>query len=551
MYTVRTIWPLGSWKVPFPQQKSPSDGGDGREFLKKDSGRGNGKKFSFSFFYFEIIMLETICKNTEDFIQRMPKDVRKQYGQFFTSIETARFMASLFSIPPKKEKLSILDAGAGSGILCIALLERLSQKLSAGTDIKITCYENDPSILPLLQENLQAAKAESNLNVTLEIITDNYIISQRHDLNNDLFTTPDNKKYDLIIGNPPYKKIGKKAPEAAVLKEVCHGAPNLYFLFAAMGIYNLKDNAEMVYITPRSWTSGAYFQLFRKYLFTHAVLSRIHLFESRSKVFDKENVLQETMIFKIKKTSDAPESIPVSTTENNKDFADIHLINIPYNLIISGPTYYVHLVTEETEIRALRSVNRLSHTLTDLGLKMKTGLVVDFRSKDLLRKEPEKDAIPLIYSQHIRDGRVRFPQGKNNEYIIKVRKGLMQENKNYLFVKRFTSKEERRRLQCGIYLKRYLPEFSYISSQNKVNFIDGKSGISECCIYGLYVIFNSTLYDTYYRALNGSTQVNSTEINSLPMPSMQTIEAMGKELLHTKNLSELHCNQILESHIYG
>ncbi|MCK9183503.1 MAG: Eco57I restriction-modification methylase domain-containing protein [Fibrobacteraceae bacterium] len=496
-------------------------------------------------------MLEIICKNTEAFIQRMPKTLRKQYGQFFTSMETARFMASLFSIPEKREELSILDAGAGSGILCVALLERLSCELSASTSVKITCYENDPSILPLLKKNLETAKAESPIKVALEIKTGNYIVSQRDDLGDDLFATPDNRKYDLIIGNPPYKKIGKSAPEAAVLKEVCHGAPNLYFLFATMGIHNLKDGAEMVYITPRSWTSGAYFEQFRKYLFTHAVLSRIHLFESRNKVFDKESVLQETMIFKLKKTSDTPRTIPISTTESNRDFANIRTIDIPYDVIVSGPTYYVHLVTDETEIRALRSINKFSHTLADLGLKMKTGLVVDFRSRDLLRKEPEKDAIPLIYSQHIREGRVRFPQGKDNEYIIKVRKGLMQENKNYLFVKRFTSKEERRRLQCGIYLKRYLPGFPYISSQNKVNFIDGKSGISECVIYGLYVIFNSTLYDTYYRALNGSTQVNSTEINSLPMPSMQAIESMGKELLHTKDLSEVHCNQILESHVYG
>ena len=74
------------------------------------------------------------------------------------------------------------------------------------------------------------------------------------------------KKFDLIIGNPPYKKISKDAPEALAMPEVCHGAPNLYFLFAAMGIFNLKENGQMVYITPRSWTSGAYFESFRKYL---------------------------------------------------------------------------------------------------------------------------------------------------------------------------------------------------------------------------------------------------------------------------------------------
>ena len=182
---------------------------------------------------------------------------------------------------------------------------------------------------------------------------------------------------------------------------------------------------------------------------------------------------------------------------------------------------------------------------------MKTGLVVDFRPRELLRDSADDSTIPLIYSMHIKDGRVRFPQGKEKEYIVKDRKGLMQENRNYLFVKRFTAKEERRRLQCGIYLKRYLSSFTYISSQNKVNFIDGLQGLSECVVYGLYVIFNSTLYDVYYRILNGSTQVNSTEINAMPVPDMSVIEAMGKQLIAAKNLSVEQCNNILNHYVNG
>ena len=92
---------------------------------------------------------------------------------------------------------------------------------------------------------------------------------------------------------------------------------------------------------------------------------------------------------------------------------------------------------------------------------------------------------------------------------------------------------------------------SYISSQNKVNFIDGLQGLSECVVYGLYVIFNSTLYDVYYRILNGSTQVNSTEINAMPVPDMSVIEAMGKQLIAAKNLSVEQCNNILNHYVNG
>ena len=118
-----------------------------------------------------------------------------------------------------------------------------------------------------------------------------------------------------------------------------------------------------------------------------------------------------------------------------------------------------------------------------------------------------------------------------------------------MLLKRCTAKEEHRRLQCRVYLKRYLPNCTYISTQNKVNFIDGIQEISECLVYGLYVLYNSTLYDMYYRILNGSTQVNSTEMNEIPVPSLSIIEKMGKELMKTKNLSEAHCDEILNSYI--
>ena len=180
---------------------------------------------------------------------------------------------------------------------------------------------------------------------------------------------------------------------------------------------------------------------------------------------------------------------------------------------------------------------------------MKTGLTVDFRNREALRDDAETDAVPLFYSQHIQNGKVVFPAGKDHEYIVTEQNGLLQKNTNYLFVKRFTAKEEHRRLQCGVYLARKHPEYTEISTQNKINFICGLRELSECVVYGLYVLFNSTLYDTYYRILNGSTQVNSTEINSMPVPPMDTIEKMGKELIRVRDMSETTCDNILRSYI--
>ena len=60
-------------------------------------------------------LLDFAIQTTNKYIDEMPKSQRKKHGQFFTSKETAVFMAELFEVPVDKEQLHILDAGAGSG----------------------------------------------------------------------------------------------------------------------------------------------------------------------------------------------------------------------------------------------------------------------------------------------------------------------------------------------------------------------------------------------------------------------------------------------------
>ena len=87
-------------------------------------------------------MLDKVRESTNGYIDTMPKKERKKYGQFFTSMETARFMANLYDITSDMTKISVLDAGAGSGILACAFLERMERLPFVG-EIEETCYENE------------------------------------------------------------------------------------------------------------------------------------------------------------------------------------------------------------------------------------------------------------------------------------------------------------------------------------------------------------------------------------------------------------------------
>ena len=48
-------------------------------------------------------LLDFAIQTTNQYIDQIPKSQRKKYGQFFTSKETAIFMADLFDVPAGKQ----------------------------------------------------------------------------------------------------------------------------------------------------------------------------------------------------------------------------------------------------------------------------------------------------------------------------------------------------------------------------------------------------------------------------------------------------------------
>ncbi|RHR25120.1 hypothetical protein DWX43_18770 [Clostridium sp. AF19-22AC] len=114
----------------------------------------------------------------------------------------------------------------------------------------------------------------------------------------------------------------------------------------------------------------------------------------------------------------------ITSSQNNNDFENVTELRAPYGVIVSGADKYVYWVTDQNEIEVLEKLNRLGHTLPDIGLKMKTGLTVDFRNRNILRDESEVGAIPPFYSQHIQDGIVRFSINKEHEYVVTDQRGL-------------------------------------------------------------------------------------------------------------------------------
>ena len=482
------------------------------------------------------MILDKVIDVTKKYIDTKNKNERKKIGQFFTSKETANFMSNLSKI--NKSSIRILDAGAGTGILSIALLEKLDNNKNI-KEIEIDLYENDENIVDILEKNISSSK------LLLKKLTNYNIIQKNFILDDDI----EKEKYDVIISNPPYKKIGKNDVEAKKMEKVIYGQPNLYFLFMAKAVELLKLNGEMIFIVPRSWTSGTYFKKFREMFLENTRLTNIHLFVSRDKVFNKENVLQETMILRAVKTKEKQNKVQITQSNSNEDFDKIIKYDIEYDVCIEKENErYVYLPINDDDIKVLQTVNEFDTKLKDIGLKLKTGLTVDFRNEKYIEKYATNENVPLFSSIHFKNGFVNFPsEDEELQYINKDNTALLQKNTNYLFIKRFSSKEESRRIQPAMFFKNEFESYDYISTENHINFIgsiDNKE-LSKDLVYGLYGLYNSTLYDKYYRLLNGSTQVNATEINNIPIPNEEEIKKIGKKLQEKISVTTEVCDNIL------
>ncbi|MCB4762710.1 MAG: Eco57I restriction-modification methylase domain-containing protein [Sulfurovum sp.] len=458
-------------------------------------------------------LLKTIEYKASVYAKTTSSDQKKQLGQFFTDYRIADYMANLFSFKmPKTNTIEILDCGTGHGILSISLLNILIQK--GYTNFDLTLYEIDPGVLRDLHQNLLSYKKEyPNITLNYRVIEKNFILD------------PIKKKFDLIISNPPYFKLKKESLEAKAMIYLIHGQPNIYMLFMAKSADLLKGTGEMVFITPRSFTSGAYFKRFREYLLDTVSLDHIHIFNTRKKHFKNESILQETIITKFSKQK--TQNITISSSEDST-FSHIEELSTTKDLIVEKYRNIICIPSSTDDLKMLDLFHAAPNTLQDLGYRISTGKVVTFRNKELLSTTPqslfdkEKEYRPLLWMHNFKNDDLLFPLDHKKEQYIEFSdrsKALLIPTQNYLLIKRFSSKEQHRRINIGYLYKKDLPS-TYVGLENHLNYLyrkDRELTKQEMKKLGSFLV--SAEVDQYFRILNGNTQVNAADILNLPVPT--------------------------------
>lgn len=454
---------------------------------------------------------------------------KSELGQFLTPSSVAKFMASLFDKNTISNP-SILDAGAGIGSLTSAFLSRLiSDGLSK--QASITAIEIDEILREKLSNTLLLFKDTLNLNS--QVIDADFIEWATNTLLDEesLLSSLNTKlRFSHAILNPPYKKIMSNSRHRKLLRSVGIETVNLYSAFVALTIELMEDHGQIVAIIPRSFCNGPYFRPFRKLLLEKTAIKHMHLFDSRDKAFKDDEVLQENVILLLERGM-KQSTVKVSTSKDDS-FSDYEVNCYPFEKIVQpkDSEFFIHIPTSN-EASFIDRYPSVCFSLKEIGVEVSTGPIVDFRVKGHLRENPEEGTVPLFYPNHFVGPLTEWPKvmkKPNAVFVDENMKKWLYPNGYYTVVKRFSSKEEKRRIVAGV-LTPSSVDYSEVGFENGLNVLHHqKQGIPAELAFGLYAYLNSTEVDKYFRVFNGHTQVNATDLRTMKFPSKGKIEEFGR-----------------------
>ncbi|OXM83693.1 Eco57I restriction-modification methylase domain-containing protein [Paenibacillus rigui] len=472
-------------------------------------------------------LLEKVDNTRIEANQLLNSKKRSELGQFMTPMSVAKYMASLFREKHLKAHY-ILDAGAGVGSLTCAYLERLINN-NLAQSANVVAFEIDSILRGHLTNSIQMFSEK--LNLSSQIMSDDFIEWAVQTLldNKTLLDQNNQLRVTHAILNPPYKQIASDSRHRKLLRSVGIETGNLYSAFIALSLALMEEGGQIVAIIPRSFCNGPYFRRFRQYLLEKAAIHHLHLFESRDKAFKDNEVLQENVIIMLERGG-IQGDVTVSTSTDGS-FNDYVTKTRPFERIVSSTDTekFIHIPTSSVENPIVES-DKIIYSLQDIGVQVSTGPVVDFRTRGSLRAMPEENTVPLFYPNHFVGQYTEWPKEmKNPNAIIRddTTEKSMYPNGYYTVVKRFSSKEEKKRVVAGV-LDPEKFDTDVVAFENSLNVLhSNKQGIPRELAYGLFVYLNSTLVDQYFRIFNGHTQVNATDLRTMKFPSKQVLMELG------------------------
>jgi adenine-specific DNA-methyltransferase len=467
--------------------------------------------------------------------QKLQQSQRGKKGQFLTPSSVASLMAGMFEF--NSQDISLLDAGAGIGSLLSAVVCEICQRPKKPRILQITAYEVDIILIEYLKQVLELCASECQrcgIVFASEIRQVDFIQDAVDRIHPTLFTQPQKSEFTHAIINPPYAKINAKSQTRTLLRSLGVETSNLYAGFAVAAAKLLAPNGELVSITPRSFCSGLYFRDFRKVFLEMMALRQLHLFESRQLPFQDDAVLQETIIMRATKQTDKHENILITSSNSaDDDLISSHQLRYCDAVNPQDADRIIRILPDRASQQVVEKMSQFTCRLEELGLTVSTGKVVDFRVRSNLRLAPENGTMPLIYPANFSAGGIEYPAVTRKPQALAVTEknaALFVPNEHYVLTKRFSSKEEKKRIVAVVWNADRI-KYPKVGFENHLNYFHQRGrGLNLTLARGLAIYLNSSLVDAFFRLFNGNTQVNATDLRNLKYPNLEQLILLGDRI---------------------
>ena len=272
----------------------------------------------------------------------------------------------------------------------------------------------------------------------------------------------DARRFDLIIGNPPYGRVRLSADERSRFRRSLHGHANLYGLFLDSALRMLRPDGGVAFLTPTSFLGGLYFSRLRRLLSRQAPLRRIDFVETRTNVFD--DVLQETCLALF-----APDRGPTPCAGRGHA-ASVGSLHVGQRGVRVEEIGRVRVQADDGEPWLLprtrrqadlvRGAGRLVGRLPDIGYQISTGPLVWNRHKHQIRTRPGPNTFPLVWAEAVRPEGFSFDYRTRDHAFVELEPGqehlLLREPA--VLIQRTTPKEQPRRIVATVIPQRFLDE---------------------------------------------------------------------------------------------
>lgn len=490
----------------------------------------------------EIIKLIGATQNK--YVLSKEKDYIKTNSQFFTPEDIAYKLISTLDLNQFKNRtnISILEPSAGCGMLILPLMLRIKNELPNVNTIILDAYEYDSEVACILRKNIKLIKGFfNNITIKTRVINKNFILHNSHK-----WSKKSSGRYDIIISNPPYKKINQTSSEAIAMKDIIYGQPNIYTLFIAMSLKLLNHDGICAILSPRNYLTGEYSNLLRKFIFNNFSLTHIHSFK-RGLLFPSVN-----------------QEVVITTYMNRKNVKNV---NISFNdhlsfktsfnsILLDNVSFSVGIPKSINDINTLKNFSLLSHSLYDLGFNINVGPIVQFRNSDDLNKNTfNKSFAPLLIAPDIQSNNniiywERENKRKTHNKSISINNKHLIKNFNYLLLRKVSAKNDDSLIVCSVYRKSFFDSPLLGLDNNLLYFfkLNNESlTLYEC--YGLYCYINSKQFSSLYSIINGTHTINITDFSKIKFPSHSQLIALGKSILTENSYTRETCTQLITTYL--